>query len=115
MVATPIDHSLPSLRGVDAAGDRRAPAWSVQGVVRPAIIVPVQPGIMPGVRPPVVAWSRIESTIAWHQPLGYVAARAAAVHVRQVASILVGSDRTRRYLEIVYEALAVGNTLEENS
>ena len=38
-----------------------------------------------------------------------------AYTMNHMASDLVGSDRTRRYLEIVYEALAVGNTLEENS
>ena len=38
-----------------------------------------------------------------------------AYTMNHMASDLVGSDRTRRYLEIIYDALEVGNTMEENS
>ena len=38
-----------------------------------------------------------------------------AYTMNHMASDLVGSDRTRRYLELVYDALEVGNLMEENS
>jgi hypothetical protein len=38
-----------------------------------------------------------------------------AYTMNRMASDLVGSDRTRRYLEIIYDALEVGNIMEDDS
>jgi hypothetical protein len=68
-------------------------AASRQGVLRPVIIPPsAHPDIIPLGQPPVMTLLRIQSTMAWHQSFGYVSGGDAAVHARQVASILSGSD-----------------------